>query len=619
MKFGIDTIRLWSHSGETRDVNFERGRINVLSGSSNRGKTSLLHIIDYCLLSSTHNIPHAVINDTVAWYGIKFYVNAKELVIARRSPHAQTVSDELYFSSIGELPALPQANANSEDIKAILQSEFSLDSSVILYGGRGVRYGTQVSFRYFLLYNTISDDIITNTTAYFDHQQEDRYRVALPRVLDLGLGIDSLENIEQRERRDDLNRAIERLEKKKRVISGGRHLFEKEARQLAASAAEFGLIEEVPKEVTIEFLRDVVKGVPTPEATGEDAKRLSTARSKLFEINRRMRRLREFSDEHKQYKIALNITRDSLKPLDTLLDQTSQLLKTDLFDDLIDSLNVDLKALKAATSTQQPVDTQVTAMMTELTEQKEEQLKLIESLPKAQKSFEDTIQLVKFVTRIETKLETYSTVSTDSPEDYDGEIERLSKQLEGMAVVDVATVRNGTVGQINDVALQLLSEAAGAMDNYANFLPSFNYESKKLQLRRPKSSFIENVGSSSNHMFLHLFMFLALHEVAIDKGGKFVPAFLFIDQPSRPYYGEEQIMDEVTLKYSDQAKVSQAFQLLGSFVNRMRKNYSAEFQMIVLEHVPIRLFENVPNVNVLPEFRGQNALIPSHWQAAERR
>ena len=27
MKFGIDTIRLWSHNGETRDVNFERGRI----------------------------------------------------------------------------------------------------------------------------------------------------------------------------------------------------------------------------------------------------------------------------------------------------------------------------------------------------------------------------------------------------------------------------------------------------------------------------------------------------------------------------------------------------------------------------------------------------------------
>lgn len=618
MKFGIDTIRLWSHNGETRDVNFERGRINVLSGSSNRGKTSLLHIIDYCLLSSSHKIPHDVINDTVAWYGIKFYINDKELVIARCSPHAQAVSDQLYFSSIGELPDQPFTNATSDDIKAILQSEFNLDSSVILYGGRGVRYGAQVSFRYFLLYNTISEDIITNTAAYFDHQQEDRYRVALPRVLDLGLGIDSLENIALRERRDDIKRMIEKFEKKKAVIGNGRHLFESEARQLAATAAEYGLIEKVPNIVTIEFLKGIVKDVPTPNASGEDAKRLSNARSKLFEINRRMRRLREFSDEHKQYKAALNITRDSLKPLDTLLEQSSQLLKTDVFDDLIDSLNVDLKALKIATSNRQPVDTQLTAMMEELKEQKEEQLRIIESLPKAQKSFEDTIQLVRFVTRIETKLETYSAVSTDNPEDYATQINNLTQELNTLEVVDVASIRDGTIGQINDVSLALLSEAAAAMDNYASFLTSFNYDAKKLQLRRPRSSFIENVGSSSNHMFLHLFMFLALHEVAISKGGRFVPSFLFIDQPSRPYYGEEKIMDEVHLQNSDQAKVSQAFELLGSFVNRMRKHYGAEFQMIVLEHVPVEIFQNIPNVNVLPEFRGKNALMPSHWRAAER-
>lgn len=618
MKFGIDTIRLWSHSGETRDVNFERGRINVLTGRSNRGKTSLLHIIDYCLLSSSHKIPHDVINDTVAWYGIKFYIGDKELVIARHSPHAQSVSDQLYFSSLGNFPDQPFSNSTSDDIKVILQNEFDLDSSVVLYGGRGVRYGTQVSFRYFLLYNTISEDIITNTAAYFDHQQEDRYRVALPRVLDLGLGIDSLENIALRERRDDTKRMIEKLEKKKQVIGSGRHLFESEARKLAATAAEYGLIEKVPNVVTIDFLKGIVKDVPTPEASGEDAKRLSNARSKLFELNRRMRRLREFSDEHKQYKVALNITRDSLKPLDTLLAQSSQLLQTDIFDDLIDSLNADLRALKIATSNRQPVDTQVTAMMEQLQEQKEEQLRIIESLPKAQKSFEDIIQLVKFVTRIETKLETYSAVSTDSPDDYDVQISKLTQELNAMEVIDVASVRDGTIGLINDVSLALLSEAAAAMDNYASYLTSFNYDAKKLQLRRPRSSFIENVGSSSNHMFLHLFMFLALHEVAITKGGKFVPSFLFIDQPSRPYYGEEKIMDEVHLKNSDQAKVSQAFELLGSFVTRMKKNHGAQFQMIVLEHVPVELFQDIPNVKVLPEFRGKNALIPSHWRSAER-
>lgn len=613
MRFGIDTIRLWSHDNEVRDVNFERGKINVLSGHSSRGKTALLHIIDYCLLSSSHKIPHDVINDTVAWYGMKFYINEKELVIARRSPHAQAVSDELYFSSVGELPDEPFCNSNTDDIKAVLQSEFSLDSSVILYGGRGVRYGTQVSFRYFLMFNTISEDTITNTTTYFDHQDTDRYRVALPRILDLGLDIDSLKNIELREERDGIKRDILSLEKKKAAIGNGQHLFESEARKIAAKAAEYGLIEKVPKLVTIDFLREVVKGAPTPAASGDDAKRLSAARTKLFEINRKMRRLRAFSDEHKQYKDTLKITLDSLKPLDVLIKHSSELLRTEVFEDLIDSLSIDLRALKKASASSQPVDTQVHNMMEELKSQKAELEKIIESLPKAQKSFEDTIQLVKFVTRIETKLETYSAVASDSPEAYDSEIKELNKKLGEMNVEDVANVRNAVIGQINDVSLFLLNEAGGAMGNYASFRTSFNYEARNLQLRRQNSSFIENVGSSSNHMFLHLFMFLALHEVAIDRGGKFVPAFLFIDQPSRPYYGEEKIMDEISLRDSDQAKVSQAFELLNNFISRMKKDHAAEFQMIVLEHVPVGLFKDLPNVNVLPEFRGSNALIPSSW------
>lgn len=615
MKFGIDLIRLWSNTGETRDIEFERGHINVLSGRSNRGKTSLLHIIDYCLLSSSHKIPHDVINDTVAWYGIKLYINNSEMVIARKSPHAQTVSEQLFFSSIGELPSIPFSNATSDDIKAILQSEFGLDSSVILYGGRGVRYGTQVSFRYFLMLSTISEDIINNTSAYFDHQQEDRYRVALPRVLDLGLGIDSLKNISLREQRDAFKREISILEKKKEAIGNARHLFDSEARKLASTAAEYGLIETVPKEVTIEFLRKIVNGTPIPEAIGEDAKRLSNARSKLFEINRKMRQLKEFSDEHHQYKETLKVTNDSLKPLKTLLAKSSDLLKTDIFSDLIDSLNADLRALKVATATRRPVDTQVFKIMEELKTEKSKLEREIDSLPKAQKSFEDTIQLVKFITRIETKLETYNSVSTDSKSDYDYQISKLNRELHSIEVDDVNSVRDATVGQINDISLSLLHEAESAMGNYASFLTSFNYDARKLQLRRPKSSFIENVGSSSNHMFLHLFMFLALHEVAISKGGKFVPAFLFIDQPSRPYYGEEKIFDEVSLKDSDQAKVSQAFSLLGNFVSRMKKHYDADFQMIVLEHVPIDLFQNIPNIKVLPEFRGSNALIPPHWKA----
>ncbi|MBF8670787.1 DUF3732 domain-containing protein [Pseudomonas putida] len=47
------------------------------------------------------------------------------------------------------------------------------------------------------------------------------------------------------------------------------------------------------------------------------------------------------------------------------------------------------------------------------------------------------------------------------------------------------------------------------------------------------------------------------------------------------------------IKNSDQAKVSRTFELLGNFVTRIRKPHSTEFQMFVLEHVPVELFQHV--------------------------
>lgn len=614
MKFGIDKIRLWSKYKEVRDVDFERGRINILTGGSSRGKTSLLHIIDYCLLSSEHKLPHDVINDNVAWYGLQFYINDKTFVVARKSPTAQSVSDQFYFSGIGTMPDVPEPNAKSDDIKVILQAEFGLDSSVVLWGGRGLKQGTQMSFRYFMLMNTISENTITNSEVYFDNQQKDRYRVALPQVLDLSLGIDSLDNIGARERKKDILRQIDSLEKKKEKLSNGKSLFEGEAREIAATAAEYGLIEKVPKVVDIDFLKSIVDRCPSPEASGQDAKRFADARAKMFELNRKMRKLREFTDEHKQYKATLKLTLDSLKPLETLLNQTDQLVKTEIFDDLISGLNADLRALKLATANKQPVDTQVANMLRDLEAEKREHQKLIDSLPKKTKSFTTVIDHARFIGKIEAKLESYHEVSSDDRDSYSGKILELQKAAEEINVQDVIEVRQNINRQIDDIAQALLVEADFVMDNYITWHPAFSFKHNVLQLRKPQSSLVENVGSSSNHMFMHLILFLALHEASVVNNSRFVPSFLFIDQPSRPYYGEEKVKDEAHLKSSDAARVSQAFVMLDNFITRMKSKHGTEFQMIVLEHVPVDVFSNLKNVHVLPEFREANALIPLSWK-----
>ena len=168
---------------------------------------------------------------------------------------------------------------------------------------------------------------------------------------------------------------------------------------------------------------------------------------------------------------------------------------------------------------------------------------------------------------------------------------------------------------INEIAQGYLARTRNALANYSSYQTDFAYGEKRLRLRKPGSSLIENVGSSSNHMFLHVLQFLALHEVAISQKSPFVPSFLVIDQPSRPYYPDEKPKKDVVLSNSDSEKVSIAFQLLNDFISHINNEYQSEFQMIVFEHVPKTTFDEMDYVYSLPEFRNGEALIPESWQA----
>ena len=49
MNFYIAKIRLWfKHDQGTRDLDFFQDKVNVITGDSSTGKSSVLKIIDYC-------------------------------------------------------------------------------------------------------------------------------------------------------------------------------------------------------------------------------------------------------------------------------------------------------------------------------------------------------------------------------------------------------------------------------------------------------------------------------------------------------------------------------------------------------------------------------------------
>lgn len=220
-KFNILKLVLWSRNGKQRTLEFQADKINVITGHSNTGKTAILDIIDYCFFASSKSISDSVINENIAWYGVVFEINDKTYTLARKH-YTNIVSDEYYFSSVGEVPQnKPIANNIEKALKAIIETEFSINSNITLaYGGKQLKQGSKISLRYFLMFNTISQDIITESRdIYFDKQNDSRYSEALPRIFDIATGIESIENILLKEKKEKLQKEITAIERKYPAIN----------------------------------------------------------------------------------------------------------------------------------------------------------------------------------------------------------------------------------------------------------------------------------------------------------------------------------------------------------------------------------------------------------------
>jgi uncharacterized Zn finger protein (UPF0148 family) len=85
MKCYIREIAIFNKNGEKRGIFLKPG-LNIVTGPSQSGKSALIEIVDYCLLSSTSTIPRGKIIDFAELFAIVLEVNDSFLVIGRPSP-----------------------------------------------------------------------------------------------------------------------------------------------------------------------------------------------------------------------------------------------------------------------------------------------------------------------------------------------------------------------------------------------------------------------------------------------------------------------------------------------------------------------------------------------------
>lgn len=621
MKFHIESLHLWLTNGETRTLSFLPNKVNVITGASHTGKTAILDIFDYCFFASRHRISESIINENTLWYGLKIHVNDKVYTLARRAPSGQATSSDYFFSSIGVIPdEAPNANIQEPALKVLLGADFGIDQDVkIPFGGKFLQTGSRISLRYFLLFNTISQDIITHSDQFFDKQDQSRYREALQRIFDIAVGIDTVDNILKRDKRAQLEKLLARLQKQSAKTDENREAFYGELAETTARAMSYGLIAENSdaEHAVATLQRMVIESETGPELfiPGQ----YEEISAELYRVSRKIRGLRKFLGEYNTHKNVLSDTADSLKPIISLKANYEDTVRTSVFSEILDRLEEGLKEIKVAISKKSPLDSNVEELIKDLEAKRKHLKNEIQTLPSDSVVFKNEKERYIFIGETKAKLEMFAVTDQKSPRDFEADIVNLERQINELTVLSPEERRQHFTSVLDETIQEYIGWSKVALGNYSDYRSAFDYKEKKLHLRKPKTPFIENVGSSSNHMFLHLFLFLGLHEVIMANGGRHVAPFLIIDQFSRPYWGDDENVrakseqpdkQDQDVNESDVAKVHSALKMLDQFISRAN-SMKKDFQIILFEHIDPKYWKDLENFHLVESFRDGNALIQS--------
>lgn len=617
MKFILHEIKIWFKDENTKPKSYKflADKINVITGDATTGKTSFWSIIDYCLLSSKINVANTI-NDKVLWFGLRFTINNKVISVVRKTPFKGAVSSEVYFE-YGDFPVNPKPNKDISEIKSILDEEFGITDALRFPYGKAMGKSTfNISYRHFLLFNSLTETIIGAPETYFDttFYGKDEYDEALSHIFDLVIGVNDMENLKAIERLQEIDRELKKIQNQERGNQRSSNKFETSIYQLINKSKKYKFIEYSTTFDNVDDALVSIQEIISNTRKKAENQKLFSDINKLYqrknELQSQINAISQYQKEYRIYKNNLKKSADSLQPIEflnkKLSDQLVDSYETNLF---IESLELSLRNIKESISKKIAEPLQVNGDYKSLKSDFDKVSKEINQLNEIKKNYqaegEKFIVLgeIKYAYEQIVKLKKHNPIDNDKLNSLNVEKSQLEKVPE-----DIKQIKYIMKTQL-DESIQRNYDKLESLPSYQDHSTRFDENEMVLKLFPQEQIFpLDNVGSKSNYMFMHLCFYLGLHEHMIKLEQEHVPQFLFIDQPSIPYYTSDDDKGN-----DDRTKLVDAFTLLNSFIEYITVKKNNSFQIFMVEHAPKEYWvdNNLTHFHTVDEFINGKGLIPN--------
>lgn len=618
MTLQLRAIAIYSKDGQRRDVAFQLGKLNVVTGGSKTGKSALLDILDYCWGRDECTIPRGEIRRSVSWFAILLDHDGEGVLIARKNPEGSAkISDEIHFERGVEALA-PNAsglakNCTADGLKLQLSNLLGISENLYRPEAGSTRPPLEASSRHAILFCLQFQYEIANPRLLFHRQSDQHVPAAIKDSLAYFMGAMEEDHFLKLKRYEDARLRLRRLE---REFAEARALTDEQTgtgRALLAEARRHGLVpvDEAPDGVQEirALLAMVAEGNSAPTETLDDPSadltdleehrryvrgQLQDVREEIADLQRLQREASAFSKEAGEQRARLAAI--GLVSGDAAAHDQCPLCDSRLPTPVpsVDDLDRSLRALEAQLLTVERDSPRLQGRLQDLEAQRgrlEEDLRTIqrdigqriaenERLRSEQTQF---MEQARVRGRIGYYLEKVQIVAADeglrlAVARTRAEVEELGKAIDQEALEERVTTALGFV--------------ARELTRYAGIL-GLEHGENPLRLDRKNLTVVADtiegplpltqIGSGENWVGYHLAAHMALHKLFRARRRP-VPAFLMIDQPSQAHYPPDSDVGAVTgMEGEDHQAVARLYRTLYDFVGEL----NAGMQLIVTDHVEL--------------------------------
>lgn len=209
-------IRIYNHIGESRDVDFRPGELNIITGESSTGKSALLTIVDYCLGRDEPAVPRTEMFSAIAWYAVMWqFDDGSRVVVGRRA--SRTKSNSRAMLEFGgpdlEMPEFDslRENVDSHALRVQIGARIGL-ADVVLEADHDDTRSKTVGLGTAALFCLQEQEEIGTKSTLFHRQAEDGIKLALQDAFPFFLGAVDGDQAQKREARRDAKRTLRRAE-----------------------------------------------------------------------------------------------------------------------------------------------------------------------------------------------------------------------------------------------------------------------------------------------------------------------------------------------------------------------------------------------------------------------